>query len=68
MKTLILAGAILVAGGLVAAAVAGRFAEDIGIRLRRECESVLQEVPASWTGTDPERFIKACILARAGIR
>jgi len=35
MKTLILAGAILVAGGLVAAAVAGRFAEDIGIRLRR---------------------------------
>jgi hypothetical protein len=31
MKTLILAGAILAAGGLVAAGVAGRFSEDIGV-------------------------------------
>jgi hypothetical protein len=42
MRTLILSAAILGAGGLVAAAVAGRFSEDLGTRLRRECESVLR--------------------------
>jgi hypothetical protein len=63
LRTLILAGAILMGTGLIAAAVAGRFSEDLGTRLRRECESVLRQVPAS----EPERFVRTCILLRAGI-
>jgi hypothetical protein len=67
MKTLILAGAILAAGGLVAAGVAGRFSEDIGTRLHRECESISRQVPG-WYGAAPEDFIRTCIVARAGLR
>ena len=67
MKTLILAGAILIAGGLVAAAVTGRFAEEVGTRLHRECESILRQVPR-WYGASPEEFIRTCIMARAGLR
>ena len=39
MKMLILATAVLRAGGPIAAAIAGYFAEDPGKRARRECES-----------------------------
>ena len=67
MRTVILAAAILGAGALVAAAVAGRFTEDIGTRLHRECESILRQVPG-WYGTAPEQFIRTCIVARAGLR
>jgi gas vesicle protein len=66
MKTLILAGAILAAGGLVAASVAGLFAEDPGKRLRRECESILRQVSRSFS--DPKEVLDNCILIRAGLK
>jgi hypothetical protein len=66
MKTLILAGAILIAGGLVAAAVAGRFAEDPGTRLRRGCESILGHVSRSFR--DRNEVLENCILIRAGLK
>jgi hypothetical protein len=53
MRTLILSAAILGAGGLVAAAIGGRFSEDIGTRLRRECESILRQVPPPGTAPSP---------------
>ncbi len=66
MRTLILAAAILGAGGLIAAAVAGYFAEDPGKRLRRECESILRQISHSFS--DPEYALNSCILMRAGIK
>ncbi len=66
MRTLILAAAILGAGGLVAAAVAGHFAEDPGKRLRRECEAILRQVSHSFS--DPKYALDTCILTRAGIK
>jgi hypothetical protein len=68
MRTLILAGAILAAGGLIAAAIAGHFAEDPGKRLRRECESILRQVSVSRSFSDPEYALNSCISIRAGIK
>jgi hypothetical protein len=57
VRTLILATSIRAAGGLVAAAAAGRFSEDVGTRLRRESESNFAAGAA-----------EACIITRAGLR
>lgn len=66
MRTLILAAAILGAGGLIAAAIAGHFAEDPGKRLRRECEAMLREVSRSFN--NPQAVLDTCILSRAGMK
>jgi hypothetical protein len=66
--TLLLCLAILVAGGLVAAAVAGHLSNDMGTRLRRECESIVQAVPmvAARSGLKSEELIQGCVWRRAG--
>lgn len=66
--TLLLCLAIIIAGGLVAAALAGHLSGDIGKRLRRECESIASMVPTlvEHSGADPEDFVQGCIWRRAG--
>jgi len=69
MRTLILAVAILGAGGLVAAAVAGQFpfSEDLGARLRRECASIVRELDPLFK-RDKAEAVQACIMSRSGWR
>ena len=66
MRTLILSASILGAGGLVAAAVAGRFSfsEDLGTRLRRECRSIVRELGPIFS--DDAEAVNACIMSRSG--
>jgi hypothetical protein len=66
--TLLICLAILAAGGLVAAAVAGHLSGDHGTRLRRECESIARAVPlvVERSKLQPAEFIQGCIWRRAG--
>ncbi len=40
-----------------------RHATTSGVRV-----GFLRQVPPSWHGSEPERFIKSCIMTRAGLR
>jgi hypothetical protein len=66
--TLFVCLAILAAGGLVAAAVAGHLSGDLGTRLRRECESIAQAAPlvVERSKLQAAEFIQGCIWRRAG--
>jgi hypothetical protein len=66
--TLLLCLAILAAGGLVAAAVAGHLSGDLGTRLRQECESIARSAPivVERSRLQPAEFIQGCIWRRAG--
>jgi hypothetical protein len=68
MRTLILSGAILGAGSLVAAAMAGHLSGDFGSRLRRECEAIARAVPilVERSALSDDEFIQGCIWRRAG--
>jgi hypothetical protein len=66
--TLLVCLAILAAGGLVAAAVAGHLSGDLGTRLRQECESIARSAPivVQRSNLNDDQFIQGCIWRRAG--
>lgn len=66
--TVLVCLAILAAGGLIAAAVAGHLSGDIGTRLRREYQSIARAVPivVERSALEEDEFIQGCIWRRAG--